>query len=249
MENLKGTLKTIIKDIEKNRPIMFDYNGFVIFYNRLFSAYKTIIDNHDNNRLNIEKEEYLDNPHFTLHIIKNRTTTQSITAQVKWIYPIGDKVKKLKHHSVHIGTTKQLGTDLESPLLIQYAKGKIKEYFNEKSPPIIIDNKLFEDNKEFMEMVDILRANKDIITARLNPEFYVSKVANKSSYKSIVANVKWGFPYPGRNGNPRYISVYIGSESEIEEDVKDIKFKEKIKSYIIDYLKDNSFKEVPRKKK
>lgn len=248
MENLKGTLKTIIKDIEKNRPIMFDYNGFVVFYNRLFSTYKTIIDNHDNHRLNLEKEEYLENPHFTLHIIKNRTTTQSITAQVKWIYPIGDKVKKLKHHSVHIGTTKQLGTDLESPSLIQYAKGKIKEYFNEKSPPPQIDKKLLKENEEFMEMVNIVRANKDIITARLNPEFYISKVANKSSYKSIVANVKWGFPYPGRNGDPRYISVYIGSEREIEEDVKDIKFKEKIKSYIVDYLKYNSFKEPQIKK-
>lgn len=248
MENLKGTLKTIIKDIEKNRPIMFDYNGFVIFYNRLFSTYKTIIDNHDNHRLNIEKEEYLENPHFTLHIIKNRTTTQSITAQVKWIYPIGDKVKKLKHHSVHIGTTKQLGTNLESPSLIQLAKVKIKEYFNEKSPPPQIDKKLLKENEEFMEMVNIVRANKDIITARLNPEFYISKVVNKSSYKSIVANVKWGFPYPGRNGNPRYISVYIGSEREIEEDVKDIKFKEKIKSYIVDYLKYNSFKEPQIKK-
>ena len=233
----------LVDDIQMNNPIIFlEYVEFTSIYNRIYSNYKEVIENYDNNKINYEKEEYLKDPHFTLHIIKNRTTTQSITAQVKWIYPIGDKVKKLKHHSVHIGTTKQLGTDLESPLLIQLAKVKIKEYFNEKSPPIPVDKKMLQDNMEITEMFEVLRNNKPIITARLNPEFYISKVANKSSYKSIVANVKWGFPYPGRNSNPRYISVYIGSESEIEDDIKDIKYKEKIKPYIIDYLKDNSYK-------
>lgn len=232
----------LVDDIQMNNPIIFlEYVEFTSIYNRIYSNYKEVIENYDNNKINYEKEEYLKDPHFTLHIIKNRTTTQSITAQVKWIYPIGDKVKKLKHHSVHIGTTKQLGTDLESPSLIQLAKVKIKEYFNEKSPPIPIDKKMLQDNMEITEMFEVLRNNKAIITARLNPEFYISKVANKSSYKSIVANVKWGFPYPGRNSNPRYISVYIGSESDIEDDIKDIKYKEKIKPYIINYLQDNSY--------
>ena len=248
MNNLIDILKITVNDLENSEPIMFDYNGFTIFYNSLYEKHKKIIDNYDNNKLNIEKNSYLNYPHFTLHIIKNRTTTQSITAQVKWKYLIDTKVKKQKYHSVHIGTTKQFGTDLESTTLIKAAKIKIKEYFNDKSPEIPIDKKMLEDNVELTEMFNLLRSHKGIITARLNPEFYISKVANKSSYKSIVANIKWGFPYPGRIGNPRYISYYIGSENDLPKDIKSEKFKEKIKGKIIDYLRVNSYKENILKK-
>ena len=243
MDRLINLIEGMIRDIENSRPILFDYYEFVMFYNRLYSNYKTIIDNYDNNKLNIDKKNYLQDPHFTLHIIKNRTTTQSITAQVKWKYSIDNKIKKLKYHSVHIGTTKQFGTDLDSPTLLNTAIIKIKEYFIEKSPDMPVDNKMLNDNLELTDMFNKLRKNKDIISARLNPTFYISKVTNKSSYKSIVANIKWGFPYPGRSGNPRYITYYIGSENELKEDIKDEKFKDKIKSDIIDYLKVNSYKE------
>ena len=243
MDRLIKPLKAMIRDIENSQPIIFDYNTFVYFYEDLYSNYKTIIGNYDNNKLNIDKKNYLQDPHFTLHIIKNRTTTQSITAQVKWEYQIDNKIKKLKYHSVHIGTTKQFGTDLDSPTLLNTAKIKIKEYFSEKSPDIPVDDKMLNDNLELTDMFNKLRNNKDIITARLNPTFYLSKVANKSSYKSIVANIKWGFPYPGRSGNPRYISYYIGSENEFQENIKNENFKEKIKSDVIDYLKVNSYKE------
>ena len=107
---------------------------------------------------------------------------------------------------------------------------------------------MLNDNIELTDMFTKLRNNKDIITARLNPTFYISKVTNKSSYKSIVANIKWGFPYPGRIGNPRYISYYIGSENEFQEDIKNENFKEKIKSDVVDYLKVNSYRENILKK-
>ena len=248
MKNLLGILKMTVNDLENSKPIVFDYNGFNIFYNLLYSKYKTIIDNYDNNILNLEKNSYLNDPHFTLHIIKNRTTTQSITAQVKWKYLIGNKLKKQKFHSVHIGTTKQFGTDLDSTTLINTAKIKIREYFNEKSPVFPIDKKMLKDNVEITNMFNQLRIHKGIITARLNPEFYISKVANKSSYKSIVANIKWGFPYPGRSVNPRYISYYIGSENDCLEDIKSENFKEKIKGKIIDYLRVSSYEENILKK-
>lgn len=249
MDKLIRVLKIMIRDIENSRPFIFDYSIFVYYYEGIYSNYKTIIDNYDSNNLNIDKKNYLQDPHFTLHIIKNRTTTQSITAQVKWEYQIDNKIKKLKYHSVHIGTTKQLGTDLDSPVLLNTAKIKIKEYFSEKSPDIPVDNKMLNDNLELTGMFTKLRNNKDIITARLNPTFYITKVTNKSSYKSIVANIKWGFPYPGRSGNPRYISYYIGSENEFQEDIKNEKFKEKIKRNVIDYLKVNSYKENNLKNK
>ena len=61
------------------------------------------------------------------------------------------------------------------------------------------------------------------------------------SNKSIVANIKWGFPYPGRKINPRYISFYIGSESEISEDIKSTDFINKVKPKVLDYLHKNLY--------
>lgn len=224
-----------------SKPIDSTYDEFMINYNLLYDDYKDVIDNYENNKINIEKKDYLKSPHFTLHIIKNRNTTDSIIAQVKWKYSIDNKIKKPKFHSIFIGTTKQIGSNIESEIVRATAKEKIIEYFNEKSPELSVDYELLNKNIAVAELFNLLRSKKDEITARLNPVFYLSKVANKSSYKSIVANIKWGHPYPGRNVNPRYISYYIGSENDITEDIKNEKFKEKIKNDIIDYLKVNSY--------
>jgi hypothetical protein len=224
-----------------SEPIDSTYDEFMINYNLYYDEYKDVIDNYENNKINIEKKDYLKSPHFTLHIIKNRNTTDSIIAQVKWKYSIDNKIKKPKFHSVFIGTTKQIGSNIESEIVRATAKEKIIEYFNEKSPELNVDYDLLHKNIAVAELFNLIRSKKDEITARLNPVFYLSKVSNKSSYKSIVANIKWGHPYPGRNVNPRYISYYIGSENDITEDIKNEKFKEKIKNDIIDYLKVNSY--------
>ena len=227
--------------ILNSQPIDTTYDEFMSLYNSFYNDYKEIIDNYDNNKINIEKKDYLNSPHFTLHIIKNRNTTDSIIAQVKWKYSIDNKIKKPKFHSIFIGTTKQIGSNIESEIVRATAKEKIIEYFNEKSPELTVDFDLLNKNIAVAELFNLLRSKKDEITARLNPVFYLSKVANKSSYKSIVANIKWGHPYPGRNVNPRYVSYYIGSENDIKDDITSEKFKEKIKSDIVDYLKVNSY--------
>jgi hypothetical protein len=227
--------------ILNSQPIDTTYDEFMSLYNSFYNDYKEIIDNYDNNKINIEKKDYLNSPHFTLHIIKNRNTTDSIIAQVKWKYSIDNKIKKLKFHSIFIGTTNQIGSNVETETVKTTAKEKIIEYFNEKSPELTVDFDLLNKNIAVAELFNLLRSKKDEITARLNPVFYLSKVANKSSYKSIVANIKWGHPYPGRNVNPRYVSYYIGSENDIKDDITSEKFKEKIKSDIVDYLKVNSY--------
>jgi hypothetical protein len=224
-----------------SQPIDSTYDEFMSLYNSYYNDYKDVIDSYDNNRINIEKNDYLNSPHFTLHIIKNRNTTDSIIAQVKWKYSIDNKIKKLKFHSIFIGTTNQIGSNVESEIVTTTAKEKIKEYFNEKSPELTVDFDLLNKNIEVAELFNLIRSKKDEITARLNPVFYLSKIANKSSYKSIVANIKWGHPYPGRNVNPRYISYYIGSENDIKDDITNEKFKEKIKRDIVNYLKVNSY--------
>jgi hypothetical protein len=223
------------------QPIDTTYDEFISYYNSYYNDYKNVIDTFDNNIINIEKKHYIDSPHFTLHIIKNRNTTDSIIAQVKWKYSIDNKIKKLKFHSVFIGTTNQIGSNIESEIVKTTAKEKIKEYFNEKSPELAVDYDILDKNIVVAELFNLIRSKKDEITARLNPVFYLSKVTNKSSYKSIVANIKWGHPYPGRNVNPRYVSYYIGSENDIKDDITSEKFKEKIKSDIVDYLKVNSY--------
>jgi hypothetical protein len=191
--------------------------------------------------LNVEKENYLENPHFTLHIVKNRNTSDSIIAQVKWKYPIDNKIKKLKYHPIFIGTTKQLGSDIESQSVLQIVKETIQNYFYEKSLPLPINYDMLKENMDLTEVFDVIRSKKDEIIARLNPEFYISKNQTKSNYKAIVANIKWGYPYPGRVGCPRYIPCYIGSEKEISDDVKTENFKEIIKPKVIEYLRLNSY--------
>ena len=228
-------------NIINSQHIDWDYRSFIEEYNNFYNNCKEVIDNYDNHILNVEKENYLENPHFTLHTVKNRNTSDSIIAQVKWMFPIQNKIKKLKYHPIFIGTTKQLGYDIESPSVLQIAKETIQNYFNEKSLPLPVDCNMLSQNLELTDFFDLLRTKKDEIIARLNPEFYVSKNKTKSNYKAIVAYIKWGYPYPGRGGCPRYIPCYIGSEKDINEDVKTENFKEIIKPKVIEYLRLNSY--------
>lgn len=244
MKTIASSLKMIIKSLETSQTLSpFDYDSFISHYNRFFSTYKEEIDNYDNFKLNIQKENYLKDPHFSLYIIDNKAKVKCITAQVKWVFPINGNLKKLKYQSVHIGTTKQLGTNIESTDLIEIANIRIKEYFNEKCPNFPVDLKMLNSNMDIGELAEKLRRYKDRIIAELNPTFYLSKVTNKSSYKSIVANIKWGYPYPGRKINPRYISFYVGSESEISDDIKSTDYINKIKPKVLDYLHKNLYSE------
>jgi hypothetical protein len=227
--------------IINSQRIESDYETFIMEYNSFYNNCREVIDNYDNYKLNIDKNNYLEDPHFTLHIVKNRNTNDSIVAQVKWTFPLQNKIKKLKYHSIFIGTTKQLGLDIESQSMLLTAKETIKDYFNEKSLPLLVDYNMLKEYMGLTEAFDLIRSKKDEIVARLKPEFYVSKNKTKSNYKAIVANIKWGFPYPGRSGCPRYISFYIGSEKDIQEDVKTDKYKESIMPNVIEYLKVNSF--------
>ncbi len=218
-----------------------DYETFIQEYNSFYNNCREVIDNYDNHKLNIEKSNYLENPHFTLHIVKNRNTYDSVIAQVKWKFPIQNKIKKLKYHPIFIGTTKQLGLDIESQSVLLASIETIKDYFSEKSLPLLVDYNMLNEYMELTEAFDLIRSKKDEILARLNPEFYVSKNKTKSNYKAIVANIKWGFPYPGRSVCPRYIPFYIGSEKDITDDVKTDKFKLIVKPKVIEYLKLNSY--------
>ncbi len=219
----------------------WDYQWFIQEYNSFYNDCKVVIDNYDNHMLNVEKENYLENPHFTLHIVKNRNTSDSIIAQVKWKYPIDNKIKKLKYHPIFIGTTKQLGSDIETPSVLKTSIETIRTYFKEKSLPLPVNYEMLNENIELTVIFDKIRFKKDEIIARLNPEFYISRNKTKSNYKAIVAYIKWGYPYPGRIGCPRYIPCYIGSEKEINEDVKTEKFKETIRPKVIEYLRLNSY--------
>ena len=227
--------------IINSQRIDWDYRSFIEEYNTFYNNCKEVIDNYDNHILNVEKENYLENPHFTLHIVKNRKTSDSIIAQVKWKYPIDNKIKKLKYHPIFIGTTKQLGSDIELPNVLKTTIETIKTYFKEKSLPLQVNYEMLNENIELTVFFDKIRFKKDEIIARLNPEFYISKNKTKSNYKAIVAYIKWGFPYPGRSGCPRYIPFYIGSEKEINDDVKTENFKEIIKPKVIEYLRLNSY--------
>ena len=122
-----------------------DYETFIQEYNSFYNNCREVIDNYDNHKLNIEKGNYLENPHFTLHIVKNRNTYDSVIAQVKWKFPIQNKIKKLKYHPIFIGTTKQLGLDIESQSVLLASKETIKDYFSEKSLPLLVDYNMLDE--------------------------------------------------------------------------------------------------------
>lgn len=230
-----------LKSIAELSRLDFDYDTFIREYNSFYETCKEVIENYDNLQSNVGREEYILNPQFSLHIVKNRNTTDSIIAQVQWKFPIDGKIKKNKYHTVFISTTKVLGTDLDSPSVIEKSKNVIIEYFREHSIPLPVDHKILDENKEVVDVFNMIRSKLPEILARLNPQFYVTKNKTKSSYKAIVANIKWGFPFPGKKGSPRYISCYIGSESEINGDVKSQKFLDFVKPKVIEYLMINSY--------
>ena len=63
------------------------------------------IMNYDNWIMNTQKENYLKQPIYTLHEVKNRDSANTIVAKVKWAYDIKGVIGKSKVISVFIAST------------------------------------------------------------------------------------------------------------------------------------------------
>jgi hypothetical protein len=87
----------------------------------------------------IEELKYRENVTYTLSVVKNRESSPTILAKVKWHYKLNGRLTKSKYTSVHIcSVTKYFkdkeSADLKNTTLIYDAENKIWEYLNRISP-------------------------------------------------------------------------------------------------------------------
>jgi hypothetical protein len=75
--------------------------------------------NYDKWIMNSQKENYLKNPIYTLHEVKNRESANTIVAKVKWIYDIKGVVGKSKVISVFIASTAKFPKGLKDKELLK----------------------------------------------------------------------------------------------------------------------------------
>ena len=197
--------------------------------------------NYDKWIMNSQKENYLQQPIYTLHEVKNRESANTIVAKVKWIYDIKGVVGKSKVISVFIASTSKFPKGLKDKELMKNAPVIIKEYFNKVSPPFEIDQNDLEKNKEEVELYYYIKNKQPEIKARLEPNFYLSKNKNQSNFERIIANVKWGFPNPNSDKTKRYITFYLGNNKLHYKDLKDENVKNEFTSIVSDLL----YKQIP----
>jgi hypothetical protein len=194
--------------------------------------------NYDKWIMNSQKENYLKNPIYTLHEVKNRESANTIVAKVKWKYDIKGIVGKSKVISVFIASTSKFPKGLRDKELLKNTPIIIKEYFNKVSPPFEIDQNDIEQNKAEVELYYYIKNKQPEIKARLEPNFYLSKNKNQSNFERIIANVKWGFPSPNSDKTKRYITLYLGNNKLHYKDLKADKTKNDFVSTVSDMLKE-----------
>jgi hypothetical protein len=103
------------------------------------SSNKEFIEFYEFWKQKIEEISYRINFKYTLSIVKNRESSPTILAKVKWQYKLNGKFTKSKYTSVHICSVSKFFKDKESVdlkdfTLINDAENKIWEYLNRVSP-------------------------------------------------------------------------------------------------------------------
>lgn len=218
---MTNRLKTICKQLKEDSTLLRIINPALENYISNFEKNNSYsIMNYDKWIMNAQKENYLQHPIYTLHEVKNRESSNTIVAKVKWIYDIKGVVGKSKVISVFIASTSKFPRGLKDKELLNNAPNIINEYFSKVSPPIEIDQNDIEHNKAEVELYYYIKNKQPEIKARLEPNFYLSINKNKSNFERMIANVKWGFPSPNSDKTKRYITLYLGNNKLHYKDLK-----------------------------
>ena len=120
--------------------IQSDFNSFISSETEVtIPSTKEFIKFYDYWKSKIEELIYRDNITYTLSVVKNRESSPTILAKVKWHYKLNGKVPKSKYTSVHICSVYKYfkdreSVDLKNTTLIYDAENKIWEYLNRVSP-------------------------------------------------------------------------------------------------------------------
>ena len=108
-------------------------------FQQLVSSNQDFIDLYEFYKAKIDEILYRSNVTYTLSIVKNRESSPTILAKVKWQYKLNGRLTKSKYTSVHICSVSKYfkdkeSADLKDPTLIIDAENKIWEYLNRVSP-------------------------------------------------------------------------------------------------------------------
>lgn len=108
-------------------------------FKEFISANKEFIEFYEFWKAKIDEIAYRKNVKYTLSVVKNRESSPTILAKVKWPYKLNGKVTKSKYTSVHICSVSKYfkdkeSVDLKNTTLIYDAENKIWEYLNRVSP-------------------------------------------------------------------------------------------------------------------
>jgi hypothetical protein len=120
--------------------IQKDFNQFVSNDSEVtITSIKELIDFSDFWKSKIEELKYRTNVTYTLSVVKNRESSPTILAKVKWHYKLNGRFTKSKYTSVHICSVSKYfkdkeSVDLKNTTLIYDAENKIWEYLNRVSP-------------------------------------------------------------------------------------------------------------------
>ena len=117
-----------------------DYNQFISSDLEVsITSNKEFIEFYEFWKSKIEELKYRENVTYTLSVVKNRESSPTILAKVKWQYKLNGKYTKSKYTSVHICSVSKYfkdreSVDLKNITLIYDAENKIWEYLNRVSP-------------------------------------------------------------------------------------------------------------------
>jgi hypothetical protein len=124
-------------------PILFevaqhDFKRFISSTNEItISSNKEFIEFYEYWKAKIDEILYRCNVTYTLSIVKNRKSSPTILAKVKWHYKLNGRLTKSLYTSVHICSVSKYfkdNLDLKDPTLIIDAENKIWNYLNRVSP-------------------------------------------------------------------------------------------------------------------
>ena len=103
---MKNRIRTIYEQLKKDNTYLSLLNPFLEIEITKFELNNSqSILNYDKWIMNSQKENYLQQPIYTLHEVKNRESANTIVAKVKWKYDIKGVIGKSKVISVFIAST------------------------------------------------------------------------------------------------------------------------------------------------
>lgn len=178
--------------------------------------HKTSIINYENWKLNCEKEEYLKAPEYKVYEIKNRNTSESIIANVKWKFLYEGNYIEDKSISVYLGNKNNFPEGKFDKNIPKIAPDKIRHFFLEKSPLAVIDTYDLSQMKYEVELYQFWKEKLIELEYRLSPIYYLSQ-SKKDKSDKVIINIKWGFNVPNKEKAPRYIlKRYTLTQKSIE---------------------------------